>query len=1173
MATERNSNKKLSPDKSAGIDYDKPIKGGTELQKILRGIGIEQELNNKRSAKFNEHLRESEEITKSIAKLNVDLDKKYTELSKQKQEQLDLENEIADLQKEGIDNSDLIQEKQEKLVKTKQESNKLEYEYGELSKEHSKTLEEQEKKYKEIKKTRADDNVRETEDLYKRIDDKLHTISDKTKDMFDVGEQANRSKQTYINLSEIENKLLSGNVNENSKLLSVTNLMKHAVKENAIEHANMLQDVDKTGISSARLLDIEEQKVASKRIENLLNDEDLKIELSKLDNGDEILKNMQDELALINQTIESHEKINQTIEQGKTVSENVTGGITKTFDVINTGLSMVPGGDKIANLMGLDKLEKRITTQVGDSMTNAFTKAGGGMKGAFAAGGAGASSMLSTLMGPAGMMIGIGLIVGAIGGIISKFGEADKAVSEMQKTMEVSKKEAVAMQGAAIDLAADINMVGINSAEVMKTMGGLREAFGGMRIDPSTNPEMKMLVEQGTMLGEKFGISAQETKDLYSQSKILGVSMEEMTATAATFGDKTIGSKEALKEMAALPKSITVGFKGTVKQLAAATVKAKMMGTTLEAMRDIGDGMLDIESSLNNEMEARILTGKNINLDRARELALSGDVAGLQDEVLEQMGSMEDFKKMDVMAQQSMAKAMGMSVDEMTNMLSKAEENKALGIDSVKMKELEAASSAELNKMAENATGPAAEAYATKLKGMAAEKESATLQEKIANIMTKIQERITKAVLPLVEMASAFMDSAAGGQLIDEILSTVGDTISWIGGALQPVLGLFSKLGDIIGSLQKHFGILKMLLPIILVPLGLIGVSMAYNFAMWVTQMAIEKAKMVQDKVMQGVMLLKSAATWAYNAAMSGGIVSTIAMTVASWGLNASFLANPVVLIVVGIMALVGAIIYAYKNFEGFREVVDNLWDTMKNLFSSFIDGVAALWDLIKPLFDMNKIIGIVTDAFWFLWDIFIMIAKFSPFGLIIQGLMFLWDNISSIGSGITGIFTTVTDIIDSVMGKIDKVIGLAKSAIGFISGLMGSDDESEEAEKSATSKPSGGSPVTPKATGGKITSPTGYTLVGEGGPELVQLPQASNVVNAAATGGMMNGEQTSISPKGSSSGDMTKVIEVLQQILAVASQPALLQLGDKFVQEMDSKIQLRAGMRVNTDNTWGKNI
>src|SRR5690606_8037060 len=54
--------------------------------------------------------------------------------------------------------------------------------------------------------------------------------------------------------------------------------------------------------------------------------------------------------------------------------------------------------------------------------------------------------------------------------------------------------------------------------------------------------------------------------------------------------------------------------------------------------------------------------------------------------------------------------------------------------------------------------------------------------------------------------------------------------------------------------------------------------------------------------------------------------VATMAWAVVQSVLNAAMAANPIGLIVIAIAALVAGIVYAYKNFEGFRNVVDGVW-------------------------------------------------------------------------------------------------------------------------------------------------------------------------------------------------------------------------------------------------------
>ncbi|MFF3166487.1 aggregation-promoting factor C-terminal-like domain-containing protein [Streptomyces sp. NPDC003273] len=73
--------------------------------------------------------------------------------------------------------------------------------------------------------------------------------------------------------------------------------------------------------------------------------------------------------------------------------------------------------------------------------------------------------------------------------------------------------------------------------------------------------------------------------------------------------------------------------------------------------------------------------------------------------------------------------------------------------------------------------------------------------------------------------------------------------------------------------------------------------------------------------------------------------------------------ANPIVLIVAGIVALVAAVIYAYKHFGWFRDLVQSVWHGIQT---------AALWawdNVLKPTFDaIRDAVKFVGDVLVWLW-------------------------------------------------------------------------------------------------------------------------------------------------------------------------------------------------------------
>ncbi|MFE3081772.1 phage tail tape measure protein [Nocardia tengchongensis] len=65
------------------------------------------------------------------------------------------------------------------------------------------------------------------------------------------------------------------------------------------------------------------------------------------------------------------------------------------------------------------------------------------------------------------------------------------------------------------------------------------------------------------------------------------------------------------------------------------------------------------------------------------------------------------------------------------------------------------------------------------------------------------------------------------------------------------------------------------------------------------------------------------------GASIAAGVAEK-GMAAAQWLLNAAMDANPIGLLIVGIGALVGGVVYAYNHFEWFRDIVQDVWGWMK---------------------------------------------------------------------------------------------------------------------------------------------------------------------------------------------------------------------------------------------------
>lgn len=132
-----------------------------------------------------------------------------------------------------------------------------------------------------------------------------------------------------------------------------------------------------------------------------------------------------------------------------------------------------------------------------------------------------------------------------------------------------------------------------------------------------------------------------------------------------------VAPKKVLEDLASNAESMAKFTDGSAESLAKAAVQAARLGIELSKSAAIGEKLLDLESSIEAEMEASVLIGKELNYDRARQLALNNDIEGAVNEVVKQLGSEAEFNKMNAIQRQALADSIGVGVEDLASMVSK----------------------------------------------------------------------------------------------------------------------------------------------------------------------------------------------------------------------------------------------------------------------------------------------------------------------------------------------------------------------------------------------------------------------------------------------------------------------------------------------------------------------
>lgn len=250
---------------------------------------------------------------------------------------------------------------------------------------------------------------------------------------------------------------------------------------------------------------------------------------------------------------------------------------------------------------------------------------------------------------------------------------------------------------------------GVSAKDSMEATKGLRAELGNVS-DVTRDVRIN-----ASSLAKTFGISNEEAGKLTAQvSKLPGSSLEAANGTLEFAGNLAtaagVAPGDVMKEIAGNADAMATFAKQGGKNIAVAAVAAKKLGVEFGTIVSSAESLLDFESSIEKQMEASVLLGREINLDKARQLALEGDLVGATEEMLKNVGSEAEFNKLNVMQRKALADSMGVSVSQLGSMVKNQdklssltqEQRDALATGETSMDEILANSSGFANKLKES---------------------------------------------------------------------------------------------------------------------------------------------------------------------------------------------------------------------------------------------------------------------------------------------------------------------------------------------------------------------------------------------------------------------------------------------------------------------------------------
>ena len=260
-------------------------------------------------------------------------------------------------------------------------------------------------------------------------------------------------------------------------------------------------------------------------------------------------------------------------------------------------------------------------------------------------------------------------IAAVVVGVISAVVKLNKALSETAKEFGVSRKEAALIEG-------KLKLAQFNGLGLSLTAEETRQAFVAINNElGSINNTSVSLIRNIARGAAETGTTADEfTKVLSIIESVSTESRDELVNSLSSAADEVrrLGVQipsAVFKDLASNTEFFAQFAKDGGDNILQAAIQARKLGLNLGDVANISENLLDFETSIEKQLEASVLLGRQINLDRARQLALSGDQEGLLQEIQKQVGGEAEFTRLNVVQRKALAESVGLNVEQLSRLV------------------------------------------------------------------------------------------------------------------------------------------------------------------------------------------------------------------------------------------------------------------------------------------------------------------------------------------------------------------------------------------------------------------------------------------------------------------------------------------------------------------------
>jgi hypothetical protein len=326
---------------------------------------------------------------------------------------------------------------------------------------------------------------------------------------------------------------------------------------------------------------------------------------------------------------------------------------------------------------------------------------------------------------------------------LKSFTDLDASAKSFRDSTGMTNTQMEGMKSQANELAGSFGYAGVNAEKVFDTMAALKSEFSDI------NKFSTEVVGSLTLLNTNFGVSAEnagKVQGIFEQigglSSNTAASVQMQVAEMANLAG--VAPAKVFADIAESAEIASTLFQGDVEALTKAAIQARRLGTNLKSVAATSEHLLDFQSNIGDELVAATFVGGQFSLTQARSLAAAGQHVEAQKEVLRQLQRSGDFRKKDYFTQQQMAKAAGMSVEDINKQLNAQEKLNSLTSDQKALADEAIKQGLDISDIDKNQ-------LAAQVKQFSKQQEMQASVEKLSNAFAGIAAAVGTALVPALE--------------------------------------------------------------------------------------------------------------------------------------------------------------------------------------------------------------------------------------------------------------------------------------------------------------------------------------------------------------------------------------------------------------------------------------